>query len=508
MKSYKLSMLATVIALTVSGVSQADQSESHAHFDKKIDNASSYKVNVAKKQGKSLLPSFKSDFFGFAGNGALGQLLNDSQANIKLRTVYFNQRNPKAGEAGADSKIANAYDNKWSGSALGAQFNFYSGYAWNHLGFDWSLFAVQQISRKHNKDYADGEFLSKRTDGKMRTGLVTPDAMADIKFKAGDDDLNVNAKAGLIDITSEFMATSGTRAVPSGYRGIAVNGNAYGVNWYANMANGIRLRGVNGLHDFTNANGKNISFIGEAGGKYTLDNGIGLNLVYGEGRDYIKQYMGSASYTLTLSQESSLKLQGAVYQAKKGGSLWDTTKTQSPEAFGSRANANTLSANYLLGGLNVGIAYTKTKAKGGAGHYQYLLAHNDYGNWNAKTDVDDDFNYDGENAYQASINYKFDQAGIPGLEASIIYTNGSGINYKNNNRIEVRSQHEYDYLISYQFQQDNWLKNLKLSGVLYDLYQKGANQTSNTNGGGNQQKYGNSHSTDLRLYADYTVAVF
>lgn len=487
MKAHKLSILAGCVALVVSSASWAAQSETHSHFDKKVNNTSSEHINVAKQQGKALLPQLND-------NTGLGALFDDSHANIKLRTVYFNQHLPKGKRAGTAEKpdkgeFANE-NQSWRGSAFGAQFNFHSGYAFNHVGFDWSVFNTLSLSQGGNNDNAAGQFMTQKANGHLRSDEFVPDALADIKFKAGDKDLNINGKAGYIQFASDFLAGSSSRAVPASYRGIHLDSNIYGVNVYANVANALRQRASRGMQNFTNEAGHKISYVGELGAGYTFNNGLGLKAAYGEGHDYIKQYEGEATYSFSMPVQAKLNLKGQYFHAVKGGNLWNGVDT----GFKDSGSAGTLSANYVLGGLKVGGAYTKTRAKGGMGFYQYELSHNEYGAYNTPTSVDSDFNFDGESAYQASADYKFDEVGVPGLEAAIIYTLGTGID-TNNTSIAVKGEHEIDYSVSYQFQQPA-LKNLKLSAIDYDLYQHGANG------------YKDGHTNDLRVYADYTVAVF
>ena len=474
MRSHKLSLLAGCITLAVSSASWAAQSDTHAHLDKKVHNVSKAHINVAKKQGRALLP-------GINENTGLGPIFDDAHANIKLRTVYFNQHLPKG---------TNTDDQAWRGSAFGAQFNFHSGYAFNHVGFDWSAFSSLLLSTGGNQSNAKNQFSAAKANGKLRSTVFTPDGLADIKFKAGDKNLNVKGKLGYVSLSSEFFGTSGSRSVPSSYRGANINGDIHGVKLYANVANAMRTRTNRGMQNFKSTGKKKISYIAEVGGQYTFNNGLGLKAAYGTGHNYVKLYTAAADYMFNLPATAKLKLHGQTYYAKKGGSLWDSNA----DGFKSSSFVNSISANYLLDGLNAGFAYSKTKAKGGQGHFNYLLANNDYGNWNAATSVDSDFDSDGENAYQASADYKFDKVGVPGLEAAVIYTLGTGIDTSNHN-IGIKGEHEIDYSVSYAFQQPA-LKGLSFKAVDYDLYQKGANG------------HGNSHLNDLRVYADYTIAVF
>jgi len=494
MKAHKLKIMVGCVALAVSSSSWAAQSETHAHLDQKVDNSSSEHVNVGQEKGKTLLPQLNDDI-------GLGALFDNAHSNIKLRTVYFNQHLPKGQRAGTANKDSDE-DQSWRGSAFSQQFNFHSGYAWNHVGFDWSVFNTLGLSSGGNNANADGQLLSTKANGDLRGDIFKPAGIADIKFKTGDDTLNFSGKAGLIEFDSDFLAGSSTRAIPATYRGIHLNGNMYGLNVYLNAANGLSMRADRGIDSFQNSNNQKVSYVAELGTQYAFDNGLGLKASYGEGKNYLKQFEGQATYSFVMPQNAKLNLKGQYFHAMRGGDLWNgdaatnadgsTVDGSVLDGFKSTATANSLSASYIIGGLNLGLAYTKTQAKGGAGFYQYKLAENDYGAYNAPTSVDSDFNFDGENAYQGSVDYKFDC--IPGFEATVIYTMGNGID-TSNTAIKVSREHEMDYGVSYDFQQPA-LKGLQLSAIDYDIYQDGANG------------YKDGHTNDLRVYADYTVAVF
>ena len=482
MRVNKWSMLAGCISLAVAGSAWAAQSETHTHFNKKVYNPNRGHVHVVEKKGQTLLPHF-------AENSTFGELFNNSHANIKLRTVYFKQHLPKGKRAGTANAKSDANQN-WDGSAFGAQFNFHSGFAFNHIGFDWSLFNALSLSQGGNDSKAANQFFPQKANGHLRSDIFIPDALADVKFVTGGKNLNLKGKVGYIEFNSDFLAGSGSRALPASYRGLHLDGHVYGLNVYMNLANALRLRSARGMQNFTNKAGDKISYIGEMGLGYTFHNGLGLQASYGEGHKYIKEYEGQAMYAFDLPDNAKLNLKGQYFHAKKGGHLWNPADT----GFKSSADAGTLSAVYHLGGLKLGGAYTKTYAKGGLGFYQYKLAGNEYGSFNTPTSVDSDFNKDGENAYQASVDYKFDKA-MSGLEASVIYTLGNGID-TNNQNIHVKSEHEIDYSIIYAFQRP-MLKGLSLKVIDYDLYQKGVNDG-----------YKDGHLNDLRIYADYTLAVF
>ena len=466
MKFYKLSILAGCISLIMSSPSWSDNNQHSA------DNGANY-------------------------DNPLNALFQDSHADIDLRTLSFNKNAPKK----------NGKKQSWDASALGAIFNFNSGYAWNHVGFDWSIFNTFGLDHGGSKSVLNDQklFLPMKNDKRYRRNLFVPAGVAAIKFKAGNDDVNVKAKAGCIDFNDELLAGSSPRAIPSTYRGIHADANMYGAKLYAAVVNGLRIRSSRDLRVLKSNNDKRISYIATAGGDYTFGNGIGLGLAYGNGRNYMNQYAAQVTYDVEGIGDGVLKLKGKGMLAHKGGSLWngkDTTKEL--DGFKKRATTNSLSANYVLNLWNFGVAYTKIHAKGGSGKYQYKMAPKNgstdtkgYGCYNVNTaSGSSDYNLDGERSYQASVGYNFDT--VPGLSAKVTYTQGSGIRYKQNPMITVKNEHEMDYSVAYAFQQPA-LKGLQVRASLYDLHQKNVD-------GRADRTHTNTH--DFRVFADYKIAVF
>ena len=492
MRIHTASIFSGAIALIISGAVWADCSGQHCknkHMDKYFKD---YDENL---------------FLLLNKKDPLDVFLHESRTDMKFRSVYFDSRLPEGGHAGTSASTPVNDDQDWKAYAFGTELNFYSGYAYDHVGLDWSVYNVLNPLQRGNDARASGNFVTQNSSGNLPESFFVPAGLANVKFKAQQDNFKVNANAGYVQYHSSFLEGSGSRAIPAAYRGMHAEGTAYRdqLEWYVNLTNAIRYRSNGSMQNFKSVNNEKVRYIGEAGGKYVKD-GFQLQLAYGDGHDYLKQYELQAVYDF-LVQNATLRIKGQYFHAVEAGDLWQGESGVDSQGnslrldgFKNSADTNAFSISYILSNFNMRAAYVKIKAKGGMGFYQYNLAHNDYGAYNAPTDQEvSDFNHDSENTYQLSLNYAFDS--VPGLKGTVIYTDGRDINVKSNPNITVKSEYEIDYLLSYYFQQPE-LKGLKLSAELYDLHQKGADSRA-----GNTIKYKDSRSTELRLYVDYVIAL-
>ncbi|WP_330926865.1 OprD family outer membrane porin [Candidatus Sororendozoicomonas aggregata] len=408
-----------------------------------------------------------------AASAAQANFLEDSSFDIKLRNVVFDY----------DGVSDDSDFRQW---AQGIEANFKSGYIGDVIGFDASYYGALKLDHAGDNVYDD---LLGGSQGDKSYGKI---GQAYLKAKLGDDTLNFYGQAGLMGLDAGLMASSGSRATPSSFRGFYGEVNIHDVKVFSSYVDQISLRTSTGYDDFTNEAGKKIDNAYQFGGTYNGNN-ISAEVVYLESQDYQQQNLVSLGYKLPINEGMALSFGGIYHEAKENGKLWDG-------AFDDKAEHYNLNTTFSVHALDVTLSYAKTNADkaNGLGQFQYSFADNEYGSTPSKVSRQlSDFMYNGESAWQLAAGYRFDRLGAAGLKTTLTYTKGTGIE-DNSSGIRTKvmdNEHETDLEVSYAFQQP------ELEGLSVKLQHAWHTAQYSSNHEDEKQK-------DLRFYVDYTVSVF
>ena len=488
-------------------IEDVDQ-ENDAHYEDGEDDGDSHEGSADHEDEESMGNDhvFDSDTGGFIGG---------SHLSIHLRNAYFKHKHSHMHITGGDTTRHRSWS-QW-GQSLSA--NYTSGYMWDILGFDASVYSAQKLDASatsalgnydqllHLKDRGAPD--AKYSNNYSRIGLLNAKVnLHDERFGSA------MLRAGFIDADSVLLSTSDSRLLESSYRGISASMDftaVRGLSLYGYYVDRIAMRtgtsydrftaGTDDEHTAGRAAGSTISNIQVYGVNYVLHNltdnsdSLAVRSEYGVSKNFIKQYFGQAVYHAPLTENIMLVGDLQYRQSEKAGNDWSSTRGFDKKA--SNFNANVMS---VFDDIRVALSYAATSAKRAGdshcgGKFNYALANNDYGNatfWTSRQISD--FNHDGERAYQAMVGYDFTEYGLTGLDMKLTHTYGKGMR-------ALKDEKETDLSVGYTFSQKA-LEGLsmQLEHAWYSS-QSGVNATGVANGAGKKV-------TDLRLLANYNIAVF
>ncbi len=407
---------------------------------------------------------------------------NDASVSGKLRTTYYDI---KKSDLKAGSKVTSKTNGAWT---AGLTLDAKSGYAWDMIGFDASLYNADKLYMDEN-NVRNNQLLNSANEGFTKIG------QAYIKAKFGNDQISGKFKAGRQIIYTGLISSSGSRTVPSSWQGYNLTGQAYGVKYGFAYVDKMSLRNEAGFDHLIDFSGKRIDYV--AGGQlsYKMD---GLKLVYRNGfaKNYLQAHNVQLGYTFALADDSSLTVDTRYFTTKKDGNQWDGTAWYAP-AFDDKAQYLSLNASMDYNSWKFVAAVAKTKAESskGLGKYYYDFGRNTHGIWSGKTSAfGENFFYDDEVAYKIGAEYDFADMGVKGLLLGYAFHYGSGMKAANGKDV---GEYEHDFLVQYKFQQP------ALKGLSYKLkygYYKNDNALRNTIGFGKRN--------DLRTWLDYKFVAF
>ncbi|MGI0117000.1 OprD family outer membrane porin [Zooshikella sp. RANM57] len=340
--------------------------------------------------------------------------IDDSSATLSIRNQYRN-------ESGVNG---HAFDRKeW---VQGFQLDYKSGYFMDIIGFDYSAGAAFKLDQPAN-DSRDGEWNTTNLpqDGnRSDVNDIAGTNQAYLKAKFGDENLNANLKFGLQRTCTELFCPSGSRILPASSYGTYLEGNAQSLKVYGARWTKIHSRSQSFFYDdMKDDYGNRIDDVKIVGASYKFDNGLGVYGEYGKSDDYLKKYLAKVDYTIDLGNETSLLLDARYGKAKDAGDGFNDE--------GSRYDGNyeskyyNLTATLSIQDLDVWVGYNVTKDGDWKGEW-----HNNYdhmGAFNSSLDLWQGYNREDERAWVVGVNYKFDNIGLPGLEAGTRYAHSSNI---------------------------------------------------------------------------------
>ncbi|AMO57108.1 hypothetical protein GZ77_00640 [Endozoicomonas montiporae] len=339
-----------------------------------------------------------------------------------------------------------------------------------------------------------------------------------LKGFAGQDRMNIRGKAGWIPIEKPLLHTH-YRLTPTRFQGAMAEAELGDFELYGAWTDRVSIHNHDKMEKFTSLKpGKEgrdkqfeaIDHIYTLGGSYNHESGLGSDLAYAESESYLKLYHANLNYTFSLSEQTSLLLEGQYYKGQENGNKWKSdSKTYG--GFDKDANLYNFNARLTFDMLSFMASYSQVEAKknGALGEFDYHLA------YDSARDFDDlgyrtkrqisSFNHNGESVWQAGVSYAFDNLGLPGLSMGYTYTAGKDIEATNKPEYTDKyKENEHNVKLGYAFQQKA-LKGLSVT-VLYAQHEgdKELSEMKNEN----KKDYRYEGKTDLRVFVDYTLSVF
>lgn len=293
--------------------------------------------------------------------------------------------------------------------------------------------------------------------------------IAALKFKFGDEDLSLAARAGYTRINMGTIRSS-WGLNPHAYRGVEgkVSSGKFHVGYawadqfkndwsdeFKSMTNKWH-QGASGM-----SAGKQIDYIHSLGAIYELDNGV-IDVGYGEGKAYRKNWQALVKYSFDLGNE--MKLNTAAFY--HGGQYIEGDVSGVKDA--SNESYIGLGADLKTGGFNFRLAYSQTDAPD-TSSYNFRLtpwANSDNRNFMQATSQLEDYNPDGTKAIKIGFDHNFAGWGIPELSVGLSGNYGwdvvSDTSVKGAARTYDGTMYSIDYNIRYRFLEGS-LKGLNVN---------------------------------------------
>ncbi len=404
--------------------------------------------------------------------------IDDSNLDIKLRTVHFNVNADNAGDS-------------WHQTAEGIELNYKSGYVADTVGFDASYYGAIALDHSgkdpYNETSEGGQLLTKDYSGFQKLGQAL------VKLKTGDQSRGIYAQIGYMNGKNGGLAGSSSRSIHSGYRGVLVEGYLMdGWMVHGDYYDRVSLQSEGSWDHLLTESKEKIDYVWQVGSVYNSNNWRAEGF-YLESEAYSRQFSGTLAYIFTLSDDTTLMLEGMYYGLSENGDKWDK------QGFDDKASQYTLTTELTCNGFTGTLIYGSTKAEkdGTLGNIFDGASYNSYGSSPSRISyLVGSFKYDGEKVWQAEARYDFGKVGLDGFTTKVGYIYGSGMNNPEPNKLDnMETEKEVFAELNYAFAESSPLKGLSFK------LQKGWGQTE-------YQNKDTERNNALRAYIDYTVTIF
>lgn len=329
--------------------------------------------------------------------GSASDFITDSKVDAKFRTFYFN----RDFEGRNDAKAA----------AQALRLDYQSGYAYDLIGFDASLFTVGKLSGESGE--GGNGVLQTNSDG-SQSGY-TKFGQAYLKLKLGEE---AQLKAGRMVIDTPLFNDSDSRITPSATQAVMVTGGFQGVDLYGIWSDRASAKTEDKFRDYVDNQGNSYEVV-VLGGGYTFDNDLSVHAAHGEADNVLRQTYFNVSYPMALSQDMTLLLDAHHYIGKADGD-------GALDSVGSDYDSDltNLAAQLQYQQMKFTLSY---QAVNGDEYEESWdgFNHDDNGlvTWNSVQRLD--FDRADERSWQARFDYKVKS--IPGLSFMTRYTSGDNI---------------------------------------------------------------------------------
>ncbi|AFT71355.1 hypothetical protein B5T_03088 [Alloalcanivorax dieselolei B5] len=401
---------------------------------------------------------------------------NEGEFNVYMRAVHIDTRieNDLMDDLFGGIPIGD----RLGGTALGVVADYKSGYWLDSIGFDASVYGVAKLdARPEDRDLFDDTSGDNEGFGKL--------GQANLKFLHGGNNWVGAFQVGRGRFDAGTVVTKDTRAVPSSYQGargqMRIEGLDIGplpgvLSFDAAYINRTSPRDRKDFEKILSESGEEIKDIRTFGVEYDARL-FALKFARGVAEDFNQ----NTSYGLTLrapiGESGGAIFETQYYDFRREGAAWDRDWEAGDAAYDDKASWLNLNLGLEIGRWGLGLSYSKADAElsnGMLGYAYFDHGQNASGLMDAWTRSGNDFNNDGEKAWQIGGQYKFDGysiAGMPldGFNAMVLFKRGkfdatnplSGVN------AEVQES-QLEYRLNYRFDEPDH-EGLAV-GLLYTRY--------------------------------------
>ncbi|MEQ7917736.1 OprD family porin [Xanthomonas sp. WHRI 1810A] len=330
--------------------------------------------------------------------------VEDSHLDLKARNYYFNR----------DKKNEGVDDKDWTQGFWG---NYSSGYTQGLIGVGVDAFGYAGFKLDGQNHYSGSGNLSTDSDGDNHDSFGKAGAAA--KFRISKTEL----KIGDMQPANPVYAVGGSRLLPQTSTGVSLQSSEIkGLDVEAGrFTSGTSQDETNRNGEiwaqYANVTAKSATF---GGGKYAVNDNLGVAFYYGKLEDVWNQYYSNINYALPLTDDQSLAFDFNYY---------NTQDTGSKRAGEISNNTYSLSAAYsFLAAHTLTVAFQKVN---GDTPFDYIGIGDDNKGGDsiflANSIQYSDFNGPGEKSLQARYDLNMATYGVPGLSFMTRFITGRDI---------------------------------------------------------------------------------
>ncbi len=307
-------------------------------------------------------------------------------------------------------------------SALGIELNYASAMLGNVIGFDISGYHVQKIA---SSGFETNDILTQNNQGDMDNAFSNI-GQASIKLNLNE---KITARLGRQRLYTLLLSSSDTRAAPSSYSGVTVNGKLDDLELYGVWVDQWSARHDDNFNGFKTdvSDEGDIDAIRVLGLKYRVGNLV-LEVEQLNSQDYLQKFGLRASYSIK-HDASRLTLSGGAFTSQDDGDLFVANAEEgevdyvSGVAPDNNAKAYFIDADWKRDDLTLGVAITAVR--GDVWIEDNFSGDHGRNPFPTRAAISPDLTAKNENVWQLRVGYDWNTA-IPGLSTLLTVTSGSG----------------------------------------------------------------------------------
>ncbi|MBL7252115.1 OprD family outer membrane porin [Alcanivorax marinus] len=384
---------------------------------------------------------------------------NDGELNVYMRAVHIDTRieNDLMDDLFGGIPIGE----RLGGTALGVVTDYESRYWMDSIGFDASLYGVAKIdARPEDRDLFDDTSGDSKSFGKL--------GQANLKFRHGGEHWLAAFQAGRGRFDAGTVVTKDTRAVPGSYQGARGQMRFEGLDigplpgvlsLDAAYINRTSPRDREDFEKIVSESGEEITDIKTFGVEYDARL-IALKFARGVARDFNRNTSYGLTLRASIGEDGGVLLETQYYDFQKEGELWDHDWASGDAAYDDDANWLNVNLGVEIARWGLGLSYSKSEAElsnGMLGYAYFDHGDNADGLMDAWTRSGNDFNNDGEEAWQIGVQYDFSghslgRIPLDGVNAMAIFKRGEfdATNPLSGVSSEVEEK-QLEYRLNYRF---------------------------------------------------------
>lgn len=411
-----------------------------------------------------------------ANISAVNRFKDEDRLNVYLRAVHIDtQAKNNLIENRLGGLPAGGH---FGGTAVGAIVDYNSKYYADVIGFDASLYGVAPIESQDSSQ----ELLDDRhghNEGFFKVG------QSYLKVRHLDETWSADMQLGRGRFDAGTIESLDTRVVPETYQGARSHLTFTDVG-IGPLPGKLVLESAFIDQASPRDRGEFIHLRSE--GKAPIDNvytyGINYNLKaleFGYVRGVAKDYNENTGYTfiarMPLGKQYAAILDVSHYRFKRAGAVWDQDWRSGHAAYDDHASWTNLNVGFRAGKLLAGISYAKANAKlsnGKLGYAYFYHGADVSGASNVWTRSGNDFNNDGEHAWQLAAEYDLaglSLFGVPleGFKAAALFKRGT-FDAQNpfDQRVANVKERQNEYRLYYRFDEEH--RSGLSVGIIYTDY--------------------------------------